>query len=87
MPLFLLYILVALLSSLASISSVSRGSIFTETVKFTTLAISILCLIIMSVIVTILYSWIHIFGLILIYIVIAWVASFMWCSLFYKGKY
>lgn len=81
------YILVILFSAITSISSVSKGALFTEAVKTITLLVSLVILIISCIFITITLSWIHIILIILTYIFTAWISSFLWCAIFYKGKY
>jgi len=71
MPFYIPYILVVVFSAMAVFASLSRGSFFTDTVKFCFLVISLLVLIASCIYLTLTVSWLHIFGLILDYILSA----------------
>ena len=77
MPIFMLYIIIFIFSSMASFSSLSKGSWFTERVKFVILIISLTSLALLCLFTSIFYSWVHIFGLIYTYLFAAWISSYI----------
>jgi hypothetical protein len=82
-----LYLIVGIFAIIASVSSVSRGLMFTDKVKFVTLCLLILAVVITSIITIINYTWWHIIWLIVEAVVVSWIISFLWCTIFYKGEY
>lgn len=75
MTVFLLYIIVIIVAFLVSFSSLSKGSYFNENLKAIVLVIALIILITLCIISTILYSWIHIIGLVVAFVISAWVSS------------
>lgn len=75
MPIFLPYILIIVVAFVASFSSLSRGSFFNEIAKFIILAIALIVLITFCIVITILYSWVHIPGLLGTFVISAWISA------------
>lgn len=86
MSLLLTYILVIVAFAITSFAALSKGTWFNEKVKFIILVIAILFIIIMCIMVSIWYSWLHIFGLIGTALVSAWVFAFIWQQTIFKKR-
>lgn len=85
MSLFLLYLIIALAGGIAAITSVSNGWInnYAGLFIFATIAI----LIAASIYIALTFNIFNILGLIGAYIVSAWIFSYLWITIFNKGRY
>lgn len=77
MSIFIPYIVVVFFSILASYSSLSRGSFFSDTVKGIITTLSFIILILMCVVSTKMFSWIHIIWLIVSFVIGAWISTYL----------
>lgn len=86
MPIYLPYMIVFGLTAIASFAAISRGSFFTELVKSIFALLSLISLISLSVASAILFSWMHIFGLILIYLITLFIVPVIFRALFRRPE-
>ena len=87
MTLVSIFVICSLIGGIAAISTVSKGSYFTKKVKTFITMISVLVLIGLSIYGVINYGFLYILAFIACYIGSAWISSFLWITVFYKGKY
>jgi hypothetical protein len=82
MSLKLVYLLVFIFSGSASLSAISRGAWFRiPLVKFTLLVFAIIVLIASCIFVAVMYTWLHIFGLIALAMLTIWTVPYIWVVL------
>jgi hypothetical protein len=85
MSIKVMYIIIIIYNIFASYASLSMGSLFSKPVKWKIFMFSIYLLIACCVISTIIYSWKHIFGLLVTYFISIWISQLIFKKTIFKN--